>query len=117
MLTYSKDTETHHPHHDVREDGDPQRREKEGQHEEALPPGFGTIGYGEEQQHQNGPGNEKLHFIHSAPYSHMAQHDSNQASKKNYLYGIQLTIHPILAHSSDKSRAHKKTHERCPCSA
>lgn len=76
-----KDTETHHPHHDVGEDGDPQRREEEGQHEEALPPWFGTIGYGEEQQHQNGPGNEKLHFIHSAPYSHMAQHVSNQPSK------------------------------------
>lgn len=57
---------THHPHHDIGEDGYPESREEEGQHEAALPPRLGRVGHGEVQQHQNGPGNEKLHFIQTA---------------------------------------------------
>lgn len=46
---------THHPHHEVGEDSDPDSGEDEGEHEVLLPAWLGTVGDGEEKQQQQGP--------------------------------------------------------------
>ena len=60
--------DAHHPDHEVGEDGDPDGGETEGQHEEALPAGFGTVGDREVQQQQDRPTDEPLQLVHGAPY-------------------------------------------------
>lgn len=46
---------THHPHHEVGEDGDPQSGQDERQHEAFLPASFGTVGDGKIEQQEQRP--------------------------------------------------------------
>ena len=47
---------THHPDHQVGEDGDPDGGEDEGKHEELLPTRFGAVWDGEEEEEEQWPG-------------------------------------------------------------
>ena len=55
---------THHPHHEVGEDGDPDGGEDEGEHEVLLPARFGTVGDGEEEQQEQRPRDQPLDLVH-----------------------------------------------------
>ncbi len=57
---------THHPDHVVGEDGDPDGGQDEGEHEVSLPARLGTVGDGEEQQQQQRPREQPLHFAASS---------------------------------------------------
>lgn len=54
---------THHPHHDVREAGDPQGGACEGQHEPVVPARCGAVRDGEVQQQTQGPGQQPLQLV------------------------------------------------------
>lgn len=58
---------THHPDHEVGEDGDPQGGEEEGQHEVFLPARLGTVGDGEEQQQEQRPRDQPLKLAADTP--------------------------------------------------
>lgn len=60
---------THHPHHEVGEDGDPQSGQDEGQHEALLPASFGTVWDGEEEQQEQRPREQPFHFVANVPCS------------------------------------------------
>lgn len=56
---------THQPHHEVGEDGDPQSGGDEGDHEEPLPAGLATVGNGDTQEEDEGPGEHPLGLVPS----------------------------------------------------
>lgn len=60
---------THHPHHEVGEDGDPQSGQNEGQHEALLPASFGTVWDGEEEQEEQRPREQPFYFVANVPCS------------------------------------------------
>lgn len=54
---------THHPHHDVREAGDPDGGREEGDHEPPLPAAFATVGHREEQKQGQRPHDQPLELV------------------------------------------------------
>lgn len=53
VLGHKRDT--HHPDHEVGEDGNPQSGQNEGEHEASLPARLGTVWDGKEQQQEQRP--------------------------------------------------------------
>lgn len=64
---------THHPHHEVGEDGDPQSGQNEGQHEAFLPASFGTVGDGEIEQQEKRPREQPFYLVANVPCSRKTQ--------------------------------------------
>lgn len=64
---------THHPHHEVGEDGDPQSGQDEGQHEAFLPASFGTVRDGKIEQQEQRPWEQPFYFVTNTPCSRKMQ--------------------------------------------
>lgn len=60
MLFSSSSSSSYHPHHEVGEDGDPQRGGQEGDHEPAVPARPNTVGHSAVQQETQRPRDHPL---------------------------------------------------------
>lgn len=58
--------DAHHPDHHIGEDGNPNSRQNEGEHEEPLPTRLSTVWDGEEQQEEQRPRQQPFHFAADA---------------------------------------------------
>lgn len=95
---------THHPHHEVGEDGDPQSGQDEGQHEAVLPASFGTVRDGKIEQQQQRPWEQPFYFVTNIPCSRKMQKHHGLGS------GTTDTVFTQYSHSNHRDNENVKSH-------
>lgn len=96
---------SHHPDHDVGEEGNPQGGGGEGQHEPVVPGRRGAVGDGEVEQQRQRPGNQPLQLI---PQTSCEAHRTkfNQQRQENCHSFLQCRPFRIWKHGNRGETSH-----------